>query len=374
MKVIFLTYNGFIRQHLTDMYVESIAKNYPIELWDLSPIYQRDKELNDSLENRRLFYSLDEFDSALQSNTEKIIIITNILFYAIRKFYPIIKKYEIDLVTITKEGLTSYLFDRNWLSLKTSLTLKDIAKHLIKNIFPLRWLINRFINRQARFDYLLAANNFFPEYSRHFVKIHHVKYDEFIRAQNSFLPAEKPYAVFLDSGVTTHPMYKNKNLKNIDEHAYINALNKYFDFVEREYAVNVIISAHPKSIFDPSTFNGRPIIQYQTPALIQHCEFVLSHFSTSVVNAILGFKPLLFLTSQAMMKSAQRFVAIGGIEYAKELRSPIVDVDQPQKHELTVDRDAYQKFINRFVINPECSDQTNETIILEFLRDYERSH
>jgi len=296
VKIIFVTRISFIKQHLTDLYVQSIAKAFEVELWDLSRLYNRTEVVSDAVEGSRVFESFAEFDQALADLHGDALIITNIMFNHLKKVYPVIKRHDLDLVNITKEGLTSHLFYRGFQSLVASESLKEVAKYFLNNVGVLRWLFNRLTNGQARYDYLLATNNFFPEYARHFVKIHHVKYDEFLQNRGCEPVVEKPYALFLDSGVTSHPMFNKTKNQNLDATEYLEQLNRLFDFVESHHGLKVIVSAHPKSEFPEGALGGRPIIKYKTPQLIQHCSMVLSHYSTSVVNAILARKPLVFIT------------------------------------------------------------------------------
>jgi len=372
VKIIFVTRISFIKQHLTDLYVQSIAKAFEFELWDLSRLYNRTEVVSDAVEGSRVFESLTEFDQALADLHGDALIITNIMFNHLKKVYPVIKRHGLDLVNITKEGLTSHLFYRGFQSLAASESLKEVAKYFLNNVGILRRLFNRLTNGQARYDYLLATNNFFPEYARHFVKIHHVKYDEYLQNRGCEPVSEKPYALFLDSGATSHPMFNRTKDQNLNAQDYQDQLSRLFDWVESTYNLKVIISAHPKSEFPEGAFGSRPIIKYKTPELIEHCSLVLSHYSTSVINAILARKPLVFITSKAMMHSAQKYIAIGGLEFARELRSPVIDLGNIKAFSMAIDEGSYDRFIDRYVIDHQARDLSNEQIILDFLQRYER--
>ena len=374
MNIIIMTCIPMIQQHLTDLYVESIAKSHPVLLWDLSGLYNRDEQVSHRVENCQKIKSLEELDQELSRVTKPALIITNIMFYSLKRIYATVKKHEIPIANITKEGLAYHLFESNWRSLDIRYGFMDAAKTLARKIGLIRRTINWVVNGPVKYDYLLANGNFYPEYTRHFVKIHHVKYDEYLQSRNLPPLLDGPYAVFLDTAATTHPFYglkRHANKRKVDAMGYIDRLNRFFDQVEKEHNLPVIIAAHPKAEYDKETFNGRPIIKYKTGQLIEHSSLVLSHYSTSVINAILSEKPLVFLWYPEMLYSMQKYMAIGAIEYAKRLKAPNINLDQPQSFQLLVDVKAYRNFSETFLINKKTLNQSNSELLIRFIDQLE---
>jgi len=370
MNIIIMTCIPMIQQHLTDLYVESIAKSHPVRLWDLSGLYNRDEQVSHRVENCLRIQSLEELDQELSSVTKPALIITNIMFYSLKRIYSTVKKHQIPIANITKEGLAYHLFESNWRSLDIRYGFVDAAKTLARKIGLIRRTINWFVNGPVKYDYLLANGNFYPEYTSHFVKIHHVKYDEYLQSRSLPAIVDGPYAVFLDTAATTHPFYglkRHANKRKIDAQGYIERLNHFFDQVEKEHNLPVVIAAHPKADYDPQAFHGRPIIKYKTGQLIEHSSLVLSHYSTSVINAILSEKPLVFLWYPEMLYSMQKYMAIGALEYAKRLKAPVINLDRPQAFKTQIELDAYRRFKEHYLINQLECDHSNETLIINFI-------
>jgi len=352
MNIIIMTCIPMIQQHLADLYVESIAKSHPVLLWDLSGLYNRDEQVSHRVENCLRIQSLEELDQELSRVTKPALIVTNIMFYSLKRIYATVKKHDIPIANITKEGLAYHLFESNWRSLDIRYGFMDAAKTLARKIGPIRRTINWVINGPVKYDYLLANGNFYPEYTRHFVKIHHVKYDEYLQSKSLPPLLDGPYAVFLDTAATTHPFYNLKRhagKRKVDTQGYIDRLNRFFDQVEKEHNLPVNHRRpSERQTTTKKTFNGRPIIKYKTGQLIEHSSLVLSHYSTSVINAILSEKPLVFLWYPEMLYSMQKYMAIGAIEYAKRLKAPNLNLDQPESFELHVDAKAYRDLSSHY--------------------------
>jgi len=161
------------------------------------------------------------------------------------------------------------LFESNWRSLDIRYGFMDAAKTLARKIGPIRRTINWVINGPVKYDYLLANGNFYPEYTRHFVKIHHVKYDEYLQSKSLPPLLDGPYAVFLDTAATTHPFYNLKRhagKRKVDTQGYIDRLNRFFDQVEKEHNLPVIIAAGVRHHFDDVTCARHQWCRAVTPA------------------------------------------------------------------------------------------------------------
>lgn len=371
MKVIFLTKTGFVRQHLQDMYIEAVRGLFEVELWDLSAIYKRHDDLPNRLESDQVLQSFAEFDQALAAIQGPALIVTNIMFYSLKRIFPYIKKHHLEVAAIFKEGLFSYLNEISWHNLDPrNGGLVDVLKILVKRLNWIRIPYNRLINGQARYDYLFATNNFYPEYARQFIKVHYVKYDEYLAFRDAPPVLAGSYALFLDSAATTHPTYKYTSRRNLDGDRYIRLMNEFFDYLEAQSGLKVVIAAHPKAGYTEETFNGRPIILGQTPALIEHCSFAFGHFTTAFINAILANKPVGFLYYREMLRCGQKFITIGGMELGKLLQAPVINLEKLKPFPIEVNQAAYDRFIDTFVLDAQHPDQTTEAIFLDFLHSY----
>ncbi len=374
MKVIFMTKTGFVRQHLQDMYIEATSRSFDVELWDLSDLYRRHDNLPNRLEADVRPQTYAELDQALGEIREPALVVTNIMFYSLKRLYPYLQKHHLEVAAIFKEGLFSYLNEISRYSLNPANGgLVDVLKILVKRLAWIRIPYNRLVNGRARYDYLFATNNFYPEYTKKFIKIHYVKYDEYLAFRGAPAVLAGPYALFLDSAATTHPTYQYTSRRNLDTAKYIRLMNEFFDFLEAQSGLRVVIAAHPKAGYTPETFNGRPIIMGQTPALIEHCSFAFGHFTTAFINAILAKKPVGFLYYKEMLKCGQKFITIGGIELGRLLEAPVINLEKLTPFPLAVNQAAYDRFIETYVLDSQHPNQTTEDIFLNFLRAYASS-
>lgn len=371
MKVIFMTKTGFVRQHLQDMYIDAVRRSFDVELWDLSAIYKRNDDLPNRLESDRVLKTFAELDQALGEIEGRALIVTNIMFYSLKRLYPYIKKHHLEVAAIFKEGLFSYLNEISAHNLNPGNGgLVDVLKILVKRLAWIRVPYNRLVNGPAQYDYLFATNNFYPEYTRHFIKTHYVKYDEYLAFRGAPPVIDGPYALFLDSAATTHPTYKYTSRRDLDAGRYLRLMNEFFDFLEAQSGLKVVIAAHPKAGYTAETFNGRPILLGQTPALIEHCSFAFGHFTTAFINAILARKPVGFLYYKEMLRCGQKFITIGGMELGKMLQAPVINLEKLRPFPIEVNQAAYDQFIDTYVLDARHPDQTTEEIFLDFLKSY----
>lgn len=365
MKIIFATGIPFIRQHEIDMYVDSISSKYAIEKWDLSSLYGRSNDMTEVISDRNIISSIDEFEMELHRlcQIDNVVFVTNILTKKLNLIYNFLKKENVPIVNINKEGLAAWLSYR---AIQKKISLEYILSTVVKNCVPLRILYKRIFEGRARYDYLLSSYNFFPEECHCFYKIHNIKYDEYLSARNSENVMDGEYILFVDAALAGHPMFaKSKN--PLDEVGYIKSLNYYFDMLEEKYNLPVVISAHPKSCYNAETFHGRPIIKYKTPELIQHCKYVISHYSTSLVNALLLKKPIKVLTSRELECSGVKKSVYMGIEFARRTNVEIVDLDNPVFNDFYVDLKAYDKFLDKYILNQDRVGVSNSKLIIEFM-------
>jgi len=104
MNIIIMTCIPMIQQHLADLYVESIAKSHPVLLWDLSGLYNRDEQVSHRVENCLRIQSLEELDQELSRVTKPALIVTNIMFYSLKRIYATVKNMTFRLPTSPRKA------------------------------------------------------------------------------------------------------------------------------------------------------------------------------------------------------------------------------------------------------------------------------
>lgn len=374
MRVIFATSIPFTQQHEVIMYTQTIGKKYPIEKLDLSEIYANaNYTTNLPAENAKKIQTLEQLEQHIQEllTQDSLLVITDILIPNLKAIYPLLKKYRLKIVTINKEIMGGWLIRQGQVAqgFNKMNFVQWFKGWLMLNQFSAS-LIHQMRYGSCQYDYILASANLQPEAGKEFVQIHHVKYDEYLQAKNSENPIGEKYILFIDSGLTTHPMLEQRDNK-LDHAYYLSVLNRYLDLVEQHYGMKVVVSIHPSAKYEPKDFGNRLTTCGKTPELVEHCEFVVSHGSTSLFNAIWARKPMKILTSKKIENSASNDMECYGLGFAKLLNLEIVDLDCPKMNEFSVDRNAYAAFEEKYLINKQSLNHSNEALIFSFLEKME---
>lgn len=97
-----------------------------------------------------------------------------------------------------------------------------------------------------------------------------------------------------------HPDTKLFKMKNIKPNIYYPQLCEFFQRVENQYCMPIVIAAHPKAVEykEKKFFEGREILFNRTAELCQNAHFVLAHDSTSVNYPIAFSKKIHFIASK----------------------------------------------------------------------------
>lgn len=177
---------------------------------------------------------------------------------------------------------------------------------------------------------------------------------------NNEPPPDGPYALFIDSALCHHPDFKIEYLPiHLDEAEYFEKLRAFFDKVESQFGMPVVISLHPKADYDPAEarelLGGRQTFTGTTPFLIKHCALTIQHQSTATVISALYRKPILFLTNDVLESTIvksdidsrsswtdQPLINLDTFFKAPPARLPVPEVDE----------DVYKTFVETFAVAP----------------------
>ena len=357
-----------MKQHLIDMYINDISKNFAAELWDLSSVY----ECKDSVQNKNndtiKINTISEFANRLDSvqKGNDVIIVTNILNLNLKIIYDLIKKRAIPIVCINKESFNLWLFERGAIRYISHYRFKA-ALQALAIFFPItRMIIHKKQVGRYKYDYLLAPKNYFPAQCDKFIKIHHIKYDETMASQSYQRVIPYNYILFIDSGPSSHPAFVNK-YNSLDHQEYIKKMNAFFDIVEKNTGSRIVVSLHPKSNYKETDFNGRDMIVGKTADLIHFCEYAIGHYSTSFVNVVLEKKPLQVVYYNEMFKSSFRGSAVMGLEFAKLCDASICNMEKTKIPVIGYKEKKYETFLENHVLNLDAIEHTNADQICQAL-------
>lgn len=179
-----------------------------------------------------------------------------------------------------------------------------------------------------------------------------------------------PYVVFVDQYYPLHPDFKRNNVGKLgNEITYQNELNRFFDLLERDLGLRVIVCAHPKAVYKEATFNGRSIYKYRTEEFIKYSQGAIIHNSLAVVYPIAFNKPILLMTNNehkqtiTILNHQQRYEQI--------LRIPITNtsrIDRLQESPFTyIDDDVKEKIVYGYLTSLGNEKRENSDLIISYL-------
>lgn len=374
MKLIFMNNTGVSKISADLMCYDYLKDIYENEVWDLSEIYNL-KGLVINIQEAIVIHDLNDFDRRLHdlSQLNKVVIISNMVEKPWRKLAPIAKKYGVPIINTQKNNFTGILNRKIAFDLSIKVSIKTRFRLIMRSILPIRCAYKVLTGSFARYDYQISSYNSKPESVKHFVKTHNVKYDEYLQNLNSECPIKNNFILFIDGAMCEHPVdYKDYD-PNFNREHYLNQLNAYFDVLEEKTGLPVVISLHPVSavILSEKDFGGRKTTYGITAQLIQHCEFTVSHYSTSLINVVLAKKPALILSSKEIESSSRARVETMAFAFAKMCGFKIDSMDNPKYPMPVVQSEMYDSFIKKYLVNTDKIGLSNGEMLLDLLRKIE---
>lgn len=199
------------------------------------------------------------------------------------------------------------------------------------------------------------------------VKINSSDYDKYQTMVRALTTKPQDYIVFLDSYLPLHPDFKILGIKLCPPEEYYRRLNAFFDRLETQYKVPVIIAAHPKALKykDEDYFHGRRVEFGKTEELVQNAMLVVAHYSTAVGYAVL-FRKNIQLLSSSLFKNS--YVHQHVLAFARHLGCKWQYMEDESPIETNaVSESRYACYKYDFLCFPETEDLCSESIFLNFL-------
>ena len=185
--------------------------------------------------------------------------------------------------------------------------------------------------------------------------------------------APRPYAVFVDDNLPFASDWPVLGLEPpVTPQEYYPSMRRFFDAIEAAWQMPVVIAGHPSGRSDKRVqqgFGGRSLHHGQTPQLVQDASAVLLHGSTAVSFAVLGNKPLMFLTTRQL-----RRVPYGLHVHTLALRlgQKPLDIDGPcalpPLASLAPRSDLWRRYVEDFLRAPESHESSPWQAFIEHAR------
>lgn len=206
------------------------------------------------------------------------------------------------------------------------------------------------------------------------IKAHAYDYDRYLELEHeeAHQKRNEKYAVFLDEFTPFHPDVLFLGSKQeCSTEKYYPPLRKFFQYLEDELNLKVIIAAHPRANYDKlSNPFGTRVIEYgKTAKLVKHSLIVLSHASTSINFAVIYKKPIIFLVHSAYIKSFRENIHSLASVFKKkafDLSKPFPPVEELKK-ELEINHAVYNEYKTKFIKERNTPEKSIWDIFADYL-------
>lgn len=201
---------------------------------------------------------------------------------------------------------------------------------------------------------------------------HSFDYDEYLLARSRPNETDERMCVFLDEYVPLHPDNTAANLSRVPMERYYEQMREFFDHVEKNCGMRVVIAAHPRSHYEelPGIFGERPVIRGKTVDLVKNAGFVIAHQSMSLNFAVLFEKPLIFVVTDDYLRHLAEDPHPEWLAkfFGKKLHNIDEGVSIDFADESYVDKDAYRKYRNDYIKKSGSPEKTFSQIVADRIR------
>jgi len=380
-KVIYFVFAPFCQRDYKRFGIEIMNNNgFLVEVWDFTPIiypkaYQAVKPVDSIDISKHNYYKIYsrkiKAKQAIASLKKDTIIISMMAGYSFKTYfiYRELSKANVPYCFICSNAIPTYtkikelssgINKRRFLSFYNklkSINLSKISEFIFKDIshywFPIQF--SKFIfagGSQSILNYNIPRS-----VDTKIVWCHTLDYDLYLdNVKVGFkkkLKNEK-YVVFIDGYTPFHPDYFFRNVKPpTTPEIYYPILCNFFKYVEEKTGLKVIIAAHPRSKYEepPDYFGSREVIRGKTRDLIRGCEFVLTHYSTSLNFAILYKKPVIFITTNDLERSRidENYIYSYSWEFKKTVYNIEQNYDIDWNKELIINERIYNNYKEKYI-------------------------
>jgi hypothetical protein len=202
------------------------------------------------------------------------------------------------------------------------------------------------------------------------INVNTVDYDNFLLHKDLPSVHTEKYIVFLDQYLPYHPDASYFNIKTVEPEPYFKELNAFFDRIELETGLKVIIAAHPKAerYKEINPYNNRTVFFNQSNNLVKDAALVLTHASTAICFPICYHKKLVLLVSDYLNEVLPQFFVV-----AKSIReacgATIIAMDKSDdiliKEDINLEK--YNDFRYKYLTSKKSENQLSQDIFVNFI-------
>jgi hypothetical protein len=379
-KVIYLCYLPLNQKIESDFYIDALAlQGFTVEYWDLTKMFFPNVRFVGEVERScvRKFSNYNKLKNALlKQDIKNTFFVSMIVFDGkVLKLHRILTQYKCYLIFFARSGLP--VFSEN-----ESLVVKVINNYRnylradrIKNkIWYEIGNLYKQIGLVKNYDLVFAAGS--VEESRYqglskVIPINHFDFDNCLCVKNNPTRiTNTDYCVYLDDNLAYDTDFKLVNVKTVEPISYFSSMRNFFDLIEDNFNLKVVIAAHPKAQYQGNEFGHREILKGKTNDLVMGCRFAIAHYSTSVSYPVIFKKPIIFIYTSDM-KPMSYFKAIRN--FATVLNQPLFNIDSIRSGDLAlkdVDIDKYEEYQLKYLTSLKSGSECSRDIFLKSIETY----
>ena len=384
MKVIFVSFVHLSSRISKEFHIDYLIKNnIEVEYWDVVNLFFIEKN-HISYKNESVVKYISNYNELksllnIPENSKSIFFFNISHGSKFLKIHELFMNFNCSIFYISKDALPVSHTSKSF--------IKKISIHIFSPLKFLKILIDIFLQRFYRitqkvtsYEVIFKTGQSYLSILSNCNKIVYINHPDFEVYKNTLkindIHLTEKFAVFLDVNMAYHYDLKIQGLKRVNIDSYFTSLNNFFDIIENQYSLKVIIAAHPSVEYKSNEFMGRRICYSDTANLVKNSEFVISHHSTSVSFAILNEKPLIFIYTTEMQKLYSNSILLVIEASANYLDSTIINIDKINKndsfHFTPVNINAYSNYKYNFLTSDESENKNSCDIILDTIVSYKQ--
>lgn len=367
-----------------------LDKGFQIEICNVCSIIYPNFFKNAEKKNRytgslqRIFYNKKDLKNYFTINKKNLFLLKIHYNFSTHFIFKIISDLNIDYLFSIINIVPSNIEIKKNLGLKKYLNFKTILRALNMR---LQGFVKKSFKKIKPPKYLIAGGTKSLESPQaaivgkltKIIWTHTYDFDKYLIKENQKIlntrPIENNYAVFIDA---PSPLVKHDALipgisSPLTADVYFPSLCNFFDTLENNLNITVVIASHPKSKHSdrPEYFGGRKVYENMTIDLIKHSNLVINRNSTAINYAVLYFKPIIFHTSNQILKHPVMTNQINSM--SKLLQKTPINIDMLENidwnNELNINKELYIKYNNQYIKNPKSKKKFLWDIVISEISD-----
>ena len=200
----------------------------------------------------------------------------------------------------------------------------------------------------------LLANYYAMNKESEFLWVHSYDYDTYLSVKDLPAAEDQRTGIFLDEYLPFHTDYLYLDLPvKVSADEYYPAVRSFFDHIEKNFQVRIIVAAHPRSHYDEHTdyYGGREMVRGRTAEMVKKAGFVLLHNSTAINYAVLFRKPLIFFTTDRVNASVVEDPTIEWLAsfFGKKAHNLDREVSVNFDEEMRIDEETYSRYKSYYI-------------------------